>query len=305
LRAPANGGSNQSNVLNSERIFIFRATRNLRGWLMVLLSLAGFDGDAQTLHDANSSVTIGTGGAGSWTVDGNNVLNKELFFYQAGSGVPSGLDNSVVSQSSTGPGSQPVLTTTFTSNPADPSFKLQVTYTLTGGAVGSGESILQESVRLINTSLAPLNFNLFQYADFNLNNPSASLFQNASHTLFNDILITGGPGMGEGMEAAMNPGSVSGEISSDGSLLTRLVSTPSGYQLADNASAGGVSWSGSQYALEWEFRNILPGGSRLLGETFDVEGIMPIPESGTWGAAGIGFTILGAMSSIWRRTGRK
>ena len=265
------------------------------------LTLSALSGVAQTLSDANSTVSITTNGVANWVVDGSNIVNQQSYFYQVGTGGPPGPDLQIVSQSSSGSGAS---TTTMFNNtpggPGSPSFSRAVTYTLTGGTPLSGSSILQETVKIINTGSVAFNFNFFQYSDFNVAGASTTL--STLHSLFNDATLTAGPiNMQESIDGSLNPGAPLGELANDGTLLTKITGTPSGYQLANNASGGALSGSDNKYALEWQFGNVGVGSSKLIGETLNVTGVTPAPEPATWSLVAIGLILFGAARGFRRR----
>lgn len=47
-------------------------------------------------------------------------------------------------------------------------FKVEVTYKLSGGSLGSGISNISEQIAITNMGVAPLDFHFFQYSDFDL-----------------------------------------------------------------------------------------------------------------------------------------
>lgn len=121
------------------------------------------------LNDQNSSALVSAGnGVQGWWVDGTNHLNNINWFFRVGSTggeLPLGALGGTLSLY----GDQ--LAVCDYSNPG--LFDARVSWLLTGGAEGSGTSDLAATLRLTNTSQAPLSIQLFQCSDFDLNGSTA------------------------------------------------------------------------------------------------------------------------------------
>src|SRR5579872_781038 len=145
------------------------------GWLVLFfLGAQVSHGIAQTetLSDGNSSVTLSLTDPGSgmdnWTVDGQNQLSQQWFYYRIGSaGTASSVGSLTLSSVS-----QPSLSTLNTTYLSPGQFSLQVVYSLVGGAAGSGTADLTEQIKIQNLTGVSLAFNFFQYANFQLGGPS-------------------------------------------------------------------------------------------------------------------------------------
>jgi len=124
-----------------------------------------------TLTNQNSVVTINTtqtasnssAGMNSWTVDGINELFQQVYYYRIGE---TGGEQ-VVNRIST------PTNTLFGTNSANIQYsntqvRVDINYTLIGGAVGSGTSDVSEVTRITNISAAPFTMHLFEYDDFDL-----------------------------------------------------------------------------------------------------------------------------------------
>ncbi|MDB6063819.1 MAG: dystroglycan-type cadherin-like domain repeat protein, partial [Pedosphaera sp.] len=139
----------------------------LSGWLFasaVALQVLNTEAQTYTLTDGNSSVSLTPGssiGMNNWTVDGQNQLNQQWFYYSVGSASVAAPISSLALATPVQP-SGSLLNTTYTGA----GFSLQAVYSLVGGALGSGTSDLGEQIKIQNTSAAPLTFHFFQYADF-------------------------------------------------------------------------------------------------------------------------------------------
>ena len=232
-----------------------------------------------TLSSGNSSVSIDLGsqaGMYNWTVDGQNQLNQQWFWYRVGSSGPEGSIDTIGLPTVQTYGTS-ILDTTYTAS----KFSLAVDYTLTGGAVGSGASDLAETIVVQNLTGSTLPFYFFQYADFNLggtpNNDSGQL--NKTSKGFNQVDQTDGfCHLGENVDTVVSHPATYGEVASDNSILSSLNNaTPT--TLDDNMSTfGNVKWG-----LEW-VANIAPGGTYIISKDLNISGVklVPVPEPSTW-----------------------
>jgi hypothetical protein len=199
-----------------------------------------------TLTDEGSSATVNldsTAGMNNWSVNGQNQLNQQWFWYRIGnSGVAQPI-NTISRASYTSPSANEVIATY-----ANAQLSLSIDYFLQGGGVGSGSADITESISAVNTSGAGLNFHFFQYSDFNLLGDGSS----------DNVQLFGGPGSysyvrqwtgstGIG-EAIVYPYANHGEAELVGTTLAKLNGT-SGLQLSDDQTAGpgDVTW-----ALQWD-----------------------------------------------------
>ncbi len=121
--------------------------------------------DLVTLTHGNSVISVDTSsvlGVFSWTVDGIDQLSQESIWFRLG---PAGAEEPVNS----------LLQTAITATPntlnvryAHANFTVTLNMVLTGGAAGSGQANLVETVTVNNTSTVALALHLFQYADFDV-----------------------------------------------------------------------------------------------------------------------------------------
>lgn len=157
----------QSLMCNKRFLNLFCST----SILAVALSLQSQAADFNMAHKnaaVGINITNANAGVVNWSVDGNNSLNFQGFFYRVGGLGP---ESSVQSISST-------PTVTFTQIPnvlstldvtyANASFSVRTLFQLTGSTAGSGTANLSETITVQNLSGLPLDFHLFQYSDFNL-----------------------------------------------------------------------------------------------------------------------------------------
>jgi hypothetical protein len=156
----------------------------------------------------------------------------------------------------------------------DPTSDLEVDalYTLTGGALGSGQSSISEVISLTNTGINPLEVAWFEYHDLDLNGTSA-----------NDAVF----------------GDVNGLTYMDGLTTAQITSapTPNAFQVAafstlkdalNDAAITNLDNSGSPFvgdatsAFQWNF-NITGGGAARITttKTLQVQPAQVIPEPST------------------------
>lgn len=145
--------------------------------VLVLLALAATlaSSHAQpifTLSSLDSSVTInngasGLGGMTSWLVDGVNQVKGQWFYYRIGD-VNGNQPIETIGNVSFSQGSASTLTLSYSDLPSSPNYQARVDYNLTGGAAGSGQASLGETVTFYNYSANNLVLRFFDYADFDL-----------------------------------------------------------------------------------------------------------------------------------------
>ena len=133
------------------------------------------------LTDNNSSVTIHNDtpdGMNNWLVDGTSQLYQQWFWFRIGSGCDFSLNN--IPLISTSQASVNHLVANYASS----QLSVQATYTLLGGAAGSGQSAIQEQFTIKNITGSSMGLHFFQYVDYDL-----------SGTWANDnVHLTGSPG---------------------------------------------------------------------------------------------------------------
>ena len=135
-----------------------------------------------TLTDLNTTVQVysqSNAGIGSWTVNEVNQLNREWFWFRVGDASPTNPEQSIdtlnrvfnaATDNPPNPGSD-YLYQQFAQNGQ---FRVELKYSLTGGEIGTGDSDLGLSIKIVNTSAQPLDFHFFQLADFDLAGTSGS-----------------------------------------------------------------------------------------------------------------------------------
>src|SRR5579872_6806787 len=201
-----------------------------------------------SMTDGNSSVNIdpaSQAGMSNWTVDGANQVNQQWFWYRVGSGTAASIDT-IGTPTVTHP-TLNSLNTTY----ANSQLSVEAVFTLTGGAVGSGNSGMGEQIRIQNLSGSAMTFHFFQYSDFNTGgagNTVVQLGQNINH-LFNEALVTSGNvSITENFDTSIVPGANHGEAALFSSTKDAL-NTTANYTLNDNPTIGPGH---STWAFEWD-----------------------------------------------------
>lgn len=201
-----------------------------------------------TLTDGNSTVSIMADtlpGMNSWTVDCVPQLWQQQFFYRDDStcGERPISSLSLISSQQTSANS---LTTVYQSSGQ---FSIEVSYTLHGGASGSGAATIGEQIRIINLSANTLNFSFFQFADFDLGgayeNDTVQLGQNLVG-LYNSAYQFNGNSYFA--DQVVNPGANYAEVGLSPTILDRLMDN-SPTTLTGNAGpiTGDATW-----AFQWD-----------------------------------------------------
>lgn len=252
----------------------------------------------EVLTDGNSQVNLNLtdpgSGMDSWTVDGQNQLSQQWFYYRLGSSGTAASVGSLTLASVSQP-SASSLNTTYLS-PGQ--FSLQVVYSLVGGAAGSGTADLTEQIKIQNLTSAPLAFNFFQYANFQLGGPSQAnnqvvQLETNRKGLYNEALVTSGNiALSENVDTAISPGANNGEAGLVPNTLNNITGT-AGYNLNNIKSAGPGD---TTWALQWT-NSIAANGTEIISKDLNIAGvtITNVPEPATWslivlglGACGLG-----------------
>jgi len=119
-----------------------------------------------TLTDLNSIARIdpySQRGMFDWSVEGQNQLYQQWFWYRIGDNGPEASINNI---------SKPVVTPidsrSISLAYSSQSYSVEINYLLTGGAAGSRVSDILETIRIRNLGTTALSMHFFQYSDFNL-----------------------------------------------------------------------------------------------------------------------------------------
>ncbi|MGD0745227.1 MAG: PEP-CTERM sorting domain-containing protein [Verrucomicrobiota bacterium] len=246
-----------------------------------------------TLSSGNSSVGIDLGsqaGMYNWTVDGQNQLNQQWFWYRVGSSGPEASIDTIGTPT-VNLISPSILDTTYFAS----LFSVDVLYSLVGVALGSGASDLSETIKIQNLTSGSLSFHFFQYADFNLggtpNNDSGQLDKTSKG--YNEVDQTDGScHLGESVDTVVSHAATHAEVASDNSILTMLNNGTASAFNGNMYTAGNVKWG-----LEWDV-NIAAGGTYLISKDLNVSGVVPVtvPEPSAWS-----FVLLGLFAGgMWK-----
>jgi len=244
----------------------------------------------ETLSDGGSTATVDLNGSNagmnSWSVNGQNQLNRQWFWYAIGSTAPQPIDSLGLSSYYTTGNNE--VTATY----QNAQLALTIDYVLAGGGVGSGSADITESISAVNNSGASINLHFYQYSDFNLlgsgANDKVQLFGIPGSWDFVQQ-TAGSSGIGEAIVA---PDANHGEAALVGQTLAEL-NGASALTLNDNPSAGpgDVTW-----ALEWD-PTIANGGTFDLTKDKSLF-IQVVPEPSTIALIALG---LGAWGLARRR----
>ncbi|HLP78034.1 MAG TPA: PEP-CTERM sorting domain-containing protein [Candidatus Paceibacterota bacterium] len=247
----------------------------MAGLPIVLSTLPLISGAAPaTLANGNSSLSADPGTdhiLGSWLIDGKNQLSIQSLWYRVGSvGGESAIStipivNQVQATSSS-------LYVKYSNG----QFSIETTYSLVGGAPGSGDSNLGTQVKITNLGTTALDFHLFQYSDFDLTGASAGdtvlLGQNLQGG-FNEALQTKASGVFA--DTVFTTGANHGQAGLFPAILNSL---NDGNPTTLNNNAGPVTGDGT-WAVQWD-RTIAAGGTLLVGMNNNIS-IVPVPEPST------------------------
>jgi len=197
------------------------------------------------LSDGGSTASVdltSSDGMNNWSVNGQNQLHQQWFWYAIGSTAPQPINSlGLVSYNTIGLNE---VTATY----QNAQLTLSIDYVLAGGGVGSGSADITESISAVNTSGGSMDFHFYQYSDFNLLGSGANdvvqLYGAAGS--WNFVQQTAGAsGIGEAIVA---PSANHGEAALVGTTLAELNGL-SPVTLNDSSSAGpgDVTW-----ALQWD-----------------------------------------------------
>lgn len=237
-------------------------------------------GQNVTLTDGGSSASINLGGGtglngmNNWSVNGQNQLNQQWFWYSFGGGVAQQVNSIGTPTVTTYNGSSGINEVTSVYQNA--TLSISIDYYLQGGGVGTGNANITESIMVVNKSGTAQNLNFFQYSNFNL-------LGGAGH---DTVQIFGGPGAYNSVrqsngstaisESVTAPSSLYAEAAPIGQTLNELNNT-SDLTLNGTTTAGpgDVTW-----ALQWNQELAANGGEFDLtkGKSLAI-GVVPEPSS--------------------------
>jgi hypothetical protein len=222
-------------------------------------------------------VTNSSAGMNSWTIDGQNVLDQQWFWYRVGnSGGQSSLDTlpSTITLSDAAD-----LTASYTGA----TFVVTLTLNLSGSAPGSGNSDLGINIKIRNTSGNSLNFHLFEYSNFTLGGvPGDTVtFPNSNAVAQVGSLGTLQEAVATGLSGYLAP--MHHEANLFPVTLNELTSgTPVTLDDTNSAGPGDVTW-----AFQWD-ANLSASSSTQISKDINVQ----VPEPGTGLLMGMGVVVL-------------
>ncbi len=255
------------------------------GLVLSGLMLSPVPGSAQivNLNSAGSTATIDLGssaGMNNWTVNGQNQLNQQWFWYRTDNGL-----------------AQPINTigglfyvangNTLDAIYQNSQLSVEIIYTLIGGGINSGNADMTEQIMAVNHSGSVLNLNFYQYSNFNLlgaANDSVQIFGSSGD--FNAVRQSNGSTAIQ--EAVANPNAFAAEAALSGQTLAEFSGTPA-LMLNNNLTAGpgNVTW-----AFQWTAALAANGGEFDLTKDKSLS-IQVVPEPSTMAIIALGVGALG------------
>ncbi len=230
---------------------------------------------AASLSSGNTVVNIDPltpMGMNSWLVDGTEQLYQQWFWYRVGNTMERSID-SIGAPVVSSVGSQ--LTSTYTAS----GFSISIVYDLLGGAVGSGQSTVNEIITINNLSGSALDFHFFQYSDYNLGGVNQDTVQLMNP--FNYALVTsGGQSLGE---VANSPAATRGEVAYAYQTRNKLVD---GVASTLDNTVGPVGPGDVTFAFQWDYM-LEAGGSFQISKIKSLQ-VEVIPEPATLSLALVG-----------------
>jgi hypothetical protein len=271
----------QENVLSRKRV------ASLGAWLVLsgMLLLPGQSiAQIVTLTDAGSTATIDLGssaGMNSWTVNGQNQLNQQWFWYRTDGGIAQpintigGLQYQITGNNT--------LDAFYHNN----QLNFEIIYTLIGGGINSGNANMTEQIMAINQSGSALDLNFYQYSNFNLlgvANDNVQIFGSPGDYNF----VRQWNGSTAIQEAINSPSASAAAAALYNQTLNELNTTP-GLNLNGPlaAGSGNVTW-----ALQWSQTLAANGGEFDLTKDKSLS-ILVVPEPSTVTIIALGVGALG------------
>jgi hypothetical protein len=206
-------------------------------------------------------------GVYTWQVDNvSDLMYQQWFWYRVGSTGPESPINTISAPTIALLAPNIVQFSYFNST-----LSISVLYALTGGAVGSGYSDLQESISITNLSTDPLNLHFFQYCDFDMNQVNAvdNVAIAAAKNSATQTPVTGASILSESI---VNRAADHAEANYFANTITKLNDgSPTTLNDVLNAGPGDVTW-----AFEWD-QVIAPGSSFLISKDKQIRPIPPAP----------------------------
>ena len=250
-----------------------------------------------TLSENNSVALVDTGsqaGMFYWAIQGQNQLQQQWFWYAVGNNAPASIDTISAPAVGLFSGTRG-LSLTY----AQAGFNVNISYLLSGGAVvpvgDSGVSDIGETIRIQNTTAAPLPFKFYQYSNFDLGGAGNDTVQLGTNPrgLYNEA-IQSDPLAGL-TETVTTPGANHGEAAFFNQTLLKLNNGVNPVTFDDNLAPVGPG--NATWALEWDFV-INPGNTALISkDKYLTVVIENIPEPSALALVGLGL----ASGLVWKR----
>jgi hypothetical protein len=226
------------------------------------------------LSDNNATADINVGssvGMYNWSVQGQNQLFQQWFWYRVGNTGPEAPINTISPALAIANNGTRGLSTTYSQG----QFSVRVEYLLTGGLLGGTKSTIAETITINNLSLAPLDFHFFQYSDFDLGGNAAGDSVVIGKNLFTGLYNTANQihPLVTFEESVISPGANHAEVGFFPNTLNKLndLNTDNLNDITGLTGPGDVNW-----AFQWDF-SIAPGASAIINKSKYVE-LTAIPE---------------------------
>lgn len=242
--------------------------------------------EAVILIDDNSVLIVdenSSSGANAWAVDSQDQLFQQWFWYRVGD---VGAGTREYSIDTLGPAFVNATANSATITYGNSLFDISVTYTLTGGAIGTGQSTLNEDILIVNNSSSVLDLQFFQYSDFDLAgtkdddsvilHPASSPFELAYQ--WDDTA-----GLTEGI-ITLNPAASRGSTD----LAPTIVNLLEDDFITDFSTIGSSTLDGDvEFAFQWDL-SIPAGGAEIISKVKNLEVfIVPEPTVSALGLMGL------------------
>lgn len=225
-----------------------RFTRSLTACVLAVLCALACEARAVpgiVLQSGNSTVNLdpyNQMGMNNWYVDNQNQLFQQWFWYRtAGMNQEKSIDT--IGAPSITQNSASQVTSTYSGS----GFSISIIYDLLGGAAGSGQSTVNETITINNTTGTPLGFTFFQYSDYNLGGVDQDVVQIAPG--YGYALVTSGASLSLG-ETVLSPSANNGEVAPYNQTLLKLNNNA-----VDNldGTIGPTLAGDNTFAFQWDF----------------------------------------------------